>query len=150
MVRGVAEPTSNSLTTALMTISETQPEVLSTPERRRRWSVDQKLGMVAEMMRPGSTARLVARRHGISTGLLYTWRRQAMKGELAPAAAPAFVPVKIAEKEVVPEACKPSRGDAGTWEGLMVIELPGDRRIHVDRHVDGVALSRVIAALAGR
>lgn len=135
-----------------MTVSEVQSEVLSTSERRRRWSMDQKLAMVAEMMRPGSTASLVARRHGISTGLLYTWRRQAMKGELplVPTTPAAFVPVQIAEKEPIPDEAKSCANGAGAWEGPMVIELPGDRRIHVDRHVDGAALRRVITALSGR
>src|SRR5258708_7933451 len=135
-----------------MTVSEVQAEGLSGPERRRRWSVDRKLAMVAEMTRPGATVSLVARRHGISTGLLYTWRRQAMKGEptLAPTTAPAFVPVRIADKGSVPNEAKPCATGAGAWEGPMVIELPGDRRIHVDRHVDGAALRRVIAALSGR
>ena len=131
-----------------MTISERQGEVLSNPERRRRWSVEQKLAMVAEMMEPGATASLVARRHGIGTGLLYTWRRQAIKGDLSPV--PTFVPVQIADKEPRSDEAKPRTGAVDRREGLMVIELPGDRRIHVDRHVDGAALSRVIGALCGR
>ena len=139
-------PANDSLTTAHMTVSGMQAEVLSAPERRRRWSVDQKVAMVAEMMRPGARASLVARRHGIGTGLLYTWRRQAMRGELA-LASPAFVPVEIAAKEPGLEAARPGADDACGWEGLMVIELARDRRIHVDRHVDGEGLRRVIAAL---
>ena len=31
--------------------------------------------------------------------------------------------------------------------GVMVIELPGDRRVRVDRHVDTDALRRVLLAL---
>jgi transposase len=85
----------------------------------------------------------IARRYGISTGLLYTWRRLAQNGELslAPTAAPMlqFVPV-----EIVPEA--PTEGN-GAAAGIMVIELSGERRVRVDRHVDADALCRVLRAL---
>jgi transposase len=118
-------------------------EILTQPERRRRWTSEQKLALVAESLRPGASPTQVARRYGISTGLLYTWRHLARSGELAmvpmaPAAAQ-FVPV-----EVVSEAPAAATG-AGV--GIMVIELPGERRIRVDRHVDADALRRVLQAL---
>jgi transposase len=128
-----------------MTISDIDVEVLTQPERRRRWSVEQKLEMVAEMMRPGASASRVARRHGITTGLLYTWRRLAAKGvlSLTPAvAAPGFVPVRVA-----PE---PAKADDGESVGVMVIELGGERRVRVDRHVDAAALRRVLEVLDER
>jgi transposase len=128
-----------------MTISDSDVEVLTQPERRRRWSVEQKLEMVAEMMRPGASASRVARRHGITTGLLYTWRRLAMKGvlSLTPAvAAPAFVPVRVTPEE---GAREPTKDD-----GIMVIELGGERRVRVDRHVDAAALRRILEVLDRR
>ncbi len=114
-------------------------EILTQPERRRRWTSDQKLALVAESLRPGASPTQVARRYGISTGLLYTWRHLARSGELAmvPAAAQ-FVPV-----EIVSEASPEGDGAAG----IMVIELPGERRVRVDRHVDADALRRVLQAL---
>jgi transposase len=116
-------------------------EVLTQPERRRRWTSEQKQALVAEMMRPGASPTQVARRYGISTGLLYTWRRLARAGggSLAPAA-PDFMPV-----EIVAEAPRPCEAAAGAGE--MVIELPGERRIRVDRHVDAEALQRVLRVL---
>lgn len=63
-------------------------------ERRRRWSVEDKLGLVAETWEDGKSVALVAKTNGISPSLLYSWRRQASRGELvAPrdCAAPAFV-----------------------------------------------------------
>ncbi len=50
-----------------MTGSGPRAEILTGPERRRRWSVDQKLAIVAEFDRPGSSGAVVARRYGIST-----------------------------------------------------------------------------------
>lgn len=84
-------------------------EVLTQPERRRRWTSEQKLAVVAKTLRPGASPPQVARRYGISTGLLYTWRRLARDGSLAlvPAAAPTaeFMPVEIvAEASVEPAA----------------------------------------------
>src|SRR4051794_14080178 len=81
-------------------IAEPAVEVLTQPERRRRWSVEQKLAIVAETMRSGASATQVSRRYGISTGLLYTWRRLARDGALTmtPRTLPAteFVPVRLA------------------------------------------------------
>jgi len=122
------------------------PEILTQPERRRRWTSKQKLALVAETLRPGASPTQIARRYGISTGLLYTWRRLAREGELSlvPVSAPSarFVPV-----EIVPEAMIPIKDDVDA--GIMVIELPGERRVLVDRHVDAEALRRVLLALGG-
>ena len=71
-----------------MTI-EAVAEILTQPERRRRWTVEQKLALVAETVRPGASMTQIARRYGISTGLLYTWRRLAQRGELFLAPVPA-------------------------------------------------------------
>jgi transposase len=117
-------------------------EILTQPERRRRWTSEQKLALVAESLRPGASPTQVARRYGISTGLLYTWRHLARSGEsttvpMVPTTAQ-FVPVEMVS-EVPPEM----NGAAG----IMVIELPGGRRVRVDRHVDADALRRVLQAL---
>ena len=52
-------------------------EVLSGPERRRRWGSEEKARLVAEIVVPGAKVTEIARRHGISRSLLYTWRREA-------------------------------------------------------------------------
>jgi transposase len=117
---------------------DTVAEILTQPERRRRWTSEQKLALVTESLRPGASPTQVARRYGISTGLLCTWRHLARSGELAMVPATAqFMPV-----ELVSEA-PPEDGAAG----IMVIELPGERRVRVDRHVDADALRRVLQAL---
>ena len=45
-------------------------------ERRRRWSDATKLAILKETVEPGVIVSAVARRHGIHTGQLYTWRKQ--------------------------------------------------------------------------
>ena len=58
-------------------------EVITRGERRRSWSVEQKREIVAESLEQGMSPIAVARRHGIGSGLLYTWRRQLRDGQFA-------------------------------------------------------------------
>ena len=50
-------------------------EVLAGPERRRRWSVEQKQAIVAAAFEPGAVVRDVARRADVTPSLIYRWRR---------------------------------------------------------------------------
>jgi transposase len=50
-------------------------EVLSGPERRRRWSIEQKQAIVAAAFEPGAGVRDVARRADVTPSLIYRWRR---------------------------------------------------------------------------
>lgn len=65
-------------------------EVLSGPERRRRWGDEEKARLVAEIMVPGAKVTEIARRHGISRSLLYTWRREAERETASSGGAPTF------------------------------------------------------------
>jgi len=76
-----------------MTGSYPKAEILTGPPRRRRWSVSEKLEIVAETREPGVTVSLVARRRGVSPNQLFTWRRLAEQGALT---------ATRAEEEVVP------------------------------------------------
>ena len=55
-------------------------EVFSGIQRRRRYSLDQKLAVLAEAAQPGMSISYVARRHGISPSLLFLWRRRMSEG----------------------------------------------------------------------
>jgi transposase len=72
-------------------------EVITGRERRRRWSADQKREIAAESLQPGVSPVMVARRHGISSGLLYTWRQRLLCGALGAVAdtKPRFVRVDV-------------------------------------------------------
>src|SRR5271165_2716158 len=85
-------------------------EIITGVERRRRWRLEEKLRIVAEVEQPGASFADVARRHAVSRGLLWNWRRQIRSGELRPEATPVFVPVQItAEPPIVdcPPAAMP-------------------------------------------
>ena len=60
----------------LMRGTMTQVEVITSVQRRRRWSAADKQQMVAESAMPGRTVSSVARRHGIAPQQLFTWRRE--------------------------------------------------------------------------
>jgi len=76
-----------------MTITTHKMQVLSGPERRRRWSMAEKLAIIQETYEPDATVSIVARRHGIQPNQLFAWRKLASQGALTATAA---------EEEVVP------------------------------------------------
>src|SRR5258708_32621807 len=51
-------------------------ELITRGERRRRCSVEQKQAIVSESQSSDIPLTAVARKHGIGTGLLYSWRHQ--------------------------------------------------------------------------
>jgi transposase len=51
-------------------------EIITGVERRRRWRLEEKLRIVAEVEQPGVSFD-VARRHEVSRGLLWNWRKTA-------------------------------------------------------------------------
>jgi transposase len=52
------------------------------PGRRRRFTAEEKRRLVTEAVAAGSSVSLVARRNGISSSLLFRWRRLMEQGEL--------------------------------------------------------------------
>lgn len=124
-------------------------EVLAGVERRRRWSLEEKARIVAETMAPGETVSAVARRHGVSRGLLWTWRRVARSGELEARAVARMIPVAVAAAAPPPVPINDSaaRGHNGS---VIEIDLGDGRRLRVGSDVDESALRRVLGALNGR
>ena len=70
-----------------MIMTNTNPpiDILSGPERRRRWTAAEKVAIVNETYEPGVTVSLVARRHGIAPNQLFHWRKLAAQGALTAA-----------------------------------------------------------------
>jgi transposase len=54
---------------------ERRVEIITGPERRRRWSDEEKLQLVAEACQPGKSVSQVARERGIRASQLFGWRR---------------------------------------------------------------------------
>src|SRR3954468_15667435 len=121
-------------------------EILSHPERRRSWTVEQKREIVAESLGSELTPAEVARKHGISTGQIYTWRNQLLSFR----ATAAIEPPRFASVELAPPPAADTTASPSRMQGLIEIVLPGGATVRVDAHVDGRALRRVLAALAER
>jgi transposase len=60
-------------------------EIITSVQRRRRWTAAEKVRMVEETFEPGMTVSLVARRHGVAPNQLFTWRRLVVEGALTAA-----------------------------------------------------------------
>jgi transposase len=131
-------------------------EVVSTGARRR-WTLEAKRRIVAESYVGRGEVSATARRHGLSGGQLFTWRRLAREGRLGDEVM-TLVPVKIAvpatDGSVVPKGDRrdetTSPAKASTSAGAIVIELGHGCRIRVDRDFDADALRRVIDVLERR
>ena len=58
-------------------------EVITSTQRRRRWSLAENRSIVQETYEAGMSVSLVARKHGISPSQLFYWRRRMEDGALA-------------------------------------------------------------------
>ncbi|WP_407080343.1 IS66-like element accessory protein TnpA [Bradyrhizobium roseum] len=96
-------------------------EVLGGIERRRRWSRDDKLRIIEETLAPGAVVTEIARRHGISTSLVFTWRRARLASVVS--AGPKLVPVQLtpAEAESVSSTEAPAAIPSRRRRGLIEI-----------------------------
>nr|ASK46219.1 hypothetical protein [Agrobacterium vitis] len=57
-------------------------EIMSGTERRRRWSDEAKLRILAEADEPGARIGEVARRHDVHPGQIRLWRRSFIRKDL--------------------------------------------------------------------
>ena len=129
------------------TAPEVRGEVLTGPERRRRWSVEEKLRILAQSVAPGGSPTLVCRLHGISSGQLYTWRKQFRTGELTGFVPVAVVPEATASLAAPEPRTGPLPGPAKP-SGMIEVELASGVRLRVGSDVDEAALRRVLSALS--
>src|SRR4051794_23350170 len=55
-------------------------EVVTSVQRRRRWTTAEKVRLVEEAMQPDASVSLVARRAGIAPSQLFAWKRRMLEG----------------------------------------------------------------------
>jgi transposase len=121
-------------------MTKAQVEVITSVQRRRRWSTAEKERIVAAAIEPGAVASEVARAAGIHSSQLFRWR-QRLCGPAQPALT--FTPVAVAP-EAGPTLALPSP----VTPSVIEIEFATGARMRMTGPIAPSAMSALIAALA--
>ena len=111
-------------------------EVITSVERRRRWSTAEKERLVAASLERGATVSAIAREAGVHPGQLYGWRRQLLRRSQPTAT---FAAVQI--------AAEPAAAALST-AGLIEVEFTNGTRMRISGAVDPATLGATVAVLA--
>jgi len=139
-------------------------EVITSVERRRRWSQEDKERLVAACLEPGASVSEIARAAGCHVSQLFRWRKQLCtisdgrastdRATPAPSPAPQFIPVTISDARFLsapdqsPEPTPPQR--ARRKPSVVTIDLGRGKRVRVDSDIDTEALGRILDLLERR
>lgn len=77
-------------------------DLLTGERRHRRWSADEKEAIVEAALAPGSRPSVIAKRADISTGQLYSWRKELHKAGLKSFAPVLTLPERSPSKPETP------------------------------------------------
>ncbi len=122
-------------------------EVVTSVERRRRWSAAEKAQLVAAMDEPGAVVTEIARRFGVETSLLYRWRRQFATERRVPAFAPLQIEAEPSETSLPADfVCSPAPPPAAP-PASIAISFGEQVRVTVEGAPDATTLANVIGAL---
>jgi transposase len=113
-------------------------EVITSVQRRRRWSAAEKQRIVAASLERGAVASAVAREAGIHVSQLFRWRQELCRREEAPST---FAAVTMSPEPVsMPAPPVPP--------GAIEIEFASGARLRITGAVEAGTISATIAALA--
>jgi len=109
--------------------------VLTGPERRRRWNVDDQRRILAAAFAPGAVVTEVSRQYDVATSLIYKWRAQALaaRGETM------FSPVVLAEE--------PAMASARSEDPAILVELTGGARVSIGASASAALVTAALRAL---
>lgn len=124
-------------------------EFITRMKRRRRWPVEEKVRILEEAMQPGASVAAIADRYGMSRSLLFNWRRQARRGEMAGVTPVEFAPVRIAAASFAPIPPKRLPGRPVRRHATVEIALTNGRVLRVDERIEAAVLSRLVSAVEG-
>lgn len=129
-------------------------EVITSVERRRRWSREDKERLVGACLEPGAVLSEIARAAGIHVSQLFRWRKELCQiEEPRPDTASTLVPVIVSEASpaVQPAATEtPVPPQPRRKRSDVTIELGRGRRVRVDSDIDTEALGRILDCVLGR
>ena len=120
-------------------MTKPQVEVITSVQRRRRWSRAEKERIVAAAMEPGAVASEVARAAGIHTSQLFRWRQQLCERAQIPAL---FNPVAVTPEPAAVSSPLSER------TGIIEIEFATGGRMRISGSVDASTVSALMRALA--
>lgn len=117
-------------------------EVITGMERRRDWTDEQKLSIIAESCQDGVVISDVARRHGLRPQQLFNWRNEFRKRKtgLVCGGTPAFAPVMIADD-------RPSAAPAEVAVAPLIEIVLGGATVRTRGAIDAKALAAVLRAV---
>ncbi|WP_440980925.1 IS66-like element accessory protein TnpA [Shinella sumterensis] len=127
-------------------------DVITSVERRRRWSREEKERLVAATLEPTGSVSEIARSAGIHVSQLSRWRKEL--GQISASSVPQLVPVEfVATLPEPPTPASPEPPPAARSRkkaSMMMIELGGGRRLRVESDVDTEALACILDVLERR
>ena len=125
-------------------------EVLTGPERRRRWSAEDKERIVAESYSGTDSVSRIARRHGLSPQQLFTWRREVRQSALSPAFAPvALAPTGAeAKRPALPAKARGTASPTRKMTPEVTVEIAaGGITVRVHRGADSSVVAAIVRVL---
>ncbi len=125
------------------------PELEVIASTRRRWKEAEKRAILDEAAQKARTVSEVARRHGLTPGLLFRWRRELkMLEKKTTAPVPGFVALALPAPS--PTSSNPAASSRRAGEDRIEIVLACGYRLIVGKDVDGAALGRIVDVLERR
>ena len=129
-------------------------EVITSVERRRRWSREEKERLVAACFEPDAVISEVARAAGIHVSQLFRWRKELCQ-LVKPMTKAATTLVPVIVSEAAPAALPvpsdpPTTSHPRRKRSDVTIELGRGRRVRVDSDIDTDALGRILDCVLGR
>ncbi len=104
-------------------------EVITSVQRRRRWTLQEKRSMVEESDQPGMNVSIVARKYGVHPNQLFRWRKLWQQGALS---------AVRADEEVVPASeVKALRQQIRELQRLL-----GKKTVEVEILKDAIEIAR--------
>ena len=104
-------------------------EVITSVQRRRRWSAQDKQALVEEAEQPGMSISAVARRYGIHPNQIFRWRKLLHEG--------AFTAIRAGEEVVPLSEMKELRAHVRELERLL-----GKKTMEVEILKDAIRIAR--------
>jgi transposase len=117
-----------------------QITLLTGPERRRRWSEDERRQVLTAAFAPGAIVADISRRYEISTSLIYKWRRQGLARESGAMFAPAMVVDEPASVVDEPTSAAPEAV-------AITVEFTGGARVRISATAPAILVTTTLRAL---